>query len=680
MENNDIFDNASLKDGFAGDRRFLKGFLAKIELVFLLYPDRYQEDEAKVIYIISRLYGNAMNWAASLIEQNDPCLHNYDNFKEKLKTFYGSADFAYTANQMLRNLKQLHLGGIRGYILEFNRYADESTWNEQAKMNAFIAGLHQQVALKVLEIFPGPRNLLALQTIASRIDSRLFANKQFFGGFSNSSKVNTKVSNKNISKHSKNNKKFYGPLSYDEKERRRKNNLCLYCGSPDHNLESCPKRNNKTKHSTSLMSVPSKTYRKRQVKIMREQRIKENSLPEQTVMEFNLSVDYQTDILVDSGSKFNLIDKRYCSDYHIPFYDDGKLPKIMGIGGTQSIIGTTPPLTLRYKDHICQTCFYVTDLPTYSCLLGSDWLRVHNPSINFNTNELFFKSDFCKINCHTLHPSYSDPSNKTTFTNYFSSAFVPTNTSSTSLTLMVSESSESNSVSNELSTSPLHSSIINEESEKIVTLPKVLSLFKDVFSEASANILPPHRPYDCQINLIDNAKLYYGPIYPLNDEETTALKEYIQENLKKGFIRKSKSPAGAPILFVRKKNGKLRLCVDYRQLNSVTIRDSYPLPLIQDMLEHLGKSKIFSKLDLRSAYNLVRIKCGDEYKTAFTCKFGHFEYLVMPFGLKNARQFFSTSLMMCLKIFLEFTFILILTISLYFLLIIDPTSSMSRRS
>jgi len=106
-----------------------------------------------------------------------------------------------------------------------------------------------------------------------------------------------------------------------------------------------------------------------------------------------------------------------------------------------------------------------------------------------------------------------------------------------------------------------------------ITLPKELAQFEDVFSESSADKLPPHRPYDCQINLVENSKLYYGPIYPLTSEETVALKDYIQENLSKGFIRKSKSPAGAPVLFVPKKNGKLRMCVDYRQLNAITIRD-----------------------------------------------------------------------------------------------------------
>ncbi len=172
-------------------------------------------------------------------------------------------------------------------------------------------------------------------------------------------------------------------------------------------------------------------------------------------------------------------------------------------------------------------------------------------------------------------------------------------------------------------------------------MPAKLIPFKDVFDESSTNKLPPHRPYDCEIKIKPNSQLFYGPIYPLTEKESDALKDYIDENLSKGFIRKSKSPAAAPVLFVPKKNGDLRMCVDYRRLNEITIRDSYPLPLINDMLEHLSKGKVFSKLDLRSAYNLIRIKEGDEYKTAFTCKFGHFEYLVMPFGLKNAPAVFQ---------------------------------------
>ena len=186
---------------------------------------------------------------------------------------------------------------------------------------------------------------------------------------------------------------------------------------------------------------------------------------------------------------------------------------------------------------------------------------------------------------------------------------------------------------------------INSRNENATEIKNQLSPelieFKDVFNEVSANKLPPHRPYDCEINIKPDTNLYYGPIYPLTKKELSALKEYIDEMLAKGFIRKSKSPAGAPIFFVQKKNGELRLVVDYRRLNEITFRDSFPIPLINYMLECLRKGKIFSKIDLRQAFNLIRIKKGHEYKTAFTCVYGHFEYLVMPFGLKNAPAVFQ---------------------------------------
>ena len=118
-------------------------------------------------------------------------------------------------------------------------------------------------------------------------------------------------------------------------------------------------------------------------------------------------------------------------------------------------------------------------------------------------------------------------------------------------------------------------------------------------------------------------------------------KIYIEENLTKGFICHSKSPANSPILFVEKKDGTLRLCIDYRGLNRVTIRNHYPLPLIPELLNQLQAGRIFSKIDLRGAYNLVHIKLGDEWKTTFRTRYGHFEYMVMAFGLTNAPVVFQ---------------------------------------
>ncbi|KAJ1597314.1 hypothetical protein NDA14_003800 [Ustilago hordei] len=124
--------------------------------------------------------------------------------------------------------------------------------------------------------------------------------------------------------------------------------------------------------------------------------------------------------------------------------------------------------------------------------------------------------------------------------------------------------------------------------------------------------------------------------------EMSELRRYLDENLEKGFIRPSKSPARSPVLFVPKKDGGLRLCVDYRGLNEITVKNRAPLPLIEEQLFLLRKARIYTKLDLRAAYNLIRIAKGDEWKTAFGTQLGLYEYLVMPFGLANAPAHFQS--------------------------------------
>ncbi len=117
--------------------------------------------------------------------------------------------------------------------------------------------------------------------------------------------------------------------------------------------------------------------------------------------------------------------------------------------------------------------------------------------------------------------------------------------------------------------------------------------------------------------------------------------DYICKALENGFIRPSTSPAGAGVFFVGKKDGGLRPCIDYRGLNNITVKNRYPLPLMATAFELLQGATIFTKLDLRNAYHLVRIREGDEWKTAFNTPTGHYEYQVMPFGLANAPAVFQ---------------------------------------
>ncbi|KAI0993735.1 hypothetical protein K3495_g14450, partial [Podosphaera aphanis] len=184
-------------------------------------------------------------------------------------------------------------------------------------------------------------------------------------------------------------------------------------------------------------------------------------------------------------------------------------------------------------------------------------------------------------------------------------------------------------------------------------VPTQYHKYGDMMDELLANSMPPRRLYDHKIPLKEGKDPPFGPMYGMSREELVVLKNYIQENLEKGFIRASTSPAGAPVLFVKKADGTLRLCVDYRGLNELTIKNRYPLPLVRETLDRLSKAKFYTKLDLRQGYNQIRMAKGEEWKTAFRTRYGHFEYTVMPFGLTNAPATFQHFINDCVRDYLD---------------------------
>ena len=158
----------------------------------------------------------------------------------------------------------------------------------------------------------------------------------------------------------------------------------------------------------------------------------------------------------------------------------------------------------------------------------------------------------------------------------------------------------------------------------------VIKEFPDVFPKELPGI--PH----LFIDVVQGTTPISRAPYRMAPTELKELKTQLHELLDKGFIRPSVSPWGAPVLFVKKKDGTLWMCIDYRQINKVTIKNKYPLPRIEDLFDQLKGASVFSKIDLRSGYYQLLVKEVDVPKTAFRTRYGHYEFLIMPFGLTNA--------------------------------------------
>src|SRR6185437_4071924 len=176
--------------------------------------------------------------------------------------------------------------------------------------------------------------------------------------------------------------------------------------------------------------------------------------------------------------------------------------------------------------------------------------------------------------------------------------------------------------------------------KEVVPLP--YHQFERVFLKESFDELPLPKKWDHVIELVPGSKEFSTKLYAMSPSEQGELDKFLDENLKSGRIRSSKSPMASPVFFVKKKDGSLRFVQDYRKLNSITIRNRYPLPLFPDIMSRVNGAKYFTKLDVRWGYNNIRIREGDEWKAAFRTNRGLFEPLVMFFGLCNSPATFQT--------------------------------------
>ncbi|KAL0147619.1 hypothetical protein M9458_057083, partial [Cirrhinus mrigala] len=306
--------------------------------------------------------------------------------------------------------------------------------------------------------------------------------------------------------------------------------------------------------------------------------------------------DLHCTALLDSGAEGNFMDYSFARSNQVPLSPLTDPIAVNALNGQTlpKITFVTKPVTLTVSgNHSESIPFYILDSPLAPVVLGHPWLIKHNPRIDWQLQSVSEWSTKCHESCLvSACPSVSV-------------------------------------------------SLFQEKAVDVSNVPVEYLDLKEVFSKSRAASLPPHRPYDCAIELLPGTSPPKGKLYSLSVPEREAMEKYISDSLAAGFIRPSSSPAGAGFFFVGKKDGSLRPCIDYRGLNNITVKNTYPLPLISSALERLQGASVFTKLDLRNAYHLVRIRRGDEWKTAFNTPRGHFEYLVMPFGLSNSPGVFQ---------------------------------------
>ncbi|KAH9244971.1 hypothetical protein BASA81_017577 [Batrachochytrium salamandrivorans] len=338
---------------------------------------------------------------------------------------------------------------------------------------------------------------------------------------------------------------------------------------------------------------------------------------------------------VDCGADDLFMDSKLAAELQIPLLELSTPITLRLADGdsSSSLTHRTVPLQLHIGKHVETATFYVTDL-CHGFILGYSWLECHNPRINWVSRMVEFDSPYCLENCSDGSSRIQGLGKPPDTSKTFESPLAP-DTISTPVELGPIPCSLSDSISLESMQADVYPFVEVSPVSDVSVPPDILSSFSSLFSEDQAETLPPHRDFDCSIDLKPGSEPFHGKIYQLTREEDKVMQEWIQDNLRKGFIRNSSSPHGAPCFFVKQKD-KLRLCMDYRGLNKNTVKDRNPIPLISELLRTLSTGKIFTTLDLRGAYNLLRIKEGDESKTSFITKYGQFEFLVMPFGLANA--------------------------------------------
>lgn len=281
------------------------------------------------------------------------------------------------------------------------------------------------------------------------------------------------------------------------------------------------------------------------------------------------------------------------------------------------------------QGHTLSGTMRVLDKGTYDAILGYDWLKPHSPMIcHWDNRTIEFQDKGRQIKLRGVKPG--------------------------ELTLQPIEAEQvwKSAKGNDIWAFAVVECVEQPIKEDITeSIQSVMDQYYELFQEPKT--LPPSRVYDHAIPIHPEAMPVNNRPYRYSPQHKTEIERQVKELLEAGLIEQSTSPFASPVLLVQKKDGTWRFCVDYRCLNVITIKNKFPMPIIEEILDELAGAKYFTKLDMRSRYHQVRMKIGDEYKTTFKTHHGHYQFKVMPFGLTNAPSTFQCLMNELLQPFLR---------------------------
>ncbi|KAL0556488.1 hypothetical protein IC582_005002 [Cucumis melo] len=337
-------------------------------------------------------------------------------------------------------------------------------------------------------------------------------------------------------------------------------------------------------------------------------------------------------VLFDSGSSHSFISSAFVSHARLEVEPLHQILSVSTPSGECMLSKEkVKACQIEIAGHVIEVTLIVLDMLDFDVILGMDWLAANHASIDCSRKEVTFNP-----------PSMA--------------SFKFKGGGSKSLPQVISAIRASKLLSQ--GTWGILASVVDtREADVSLSSEPVVRDYPDVFPEELPG-LPPHREVEFAIELEPGTVPISRAPYRMAPAELKELKVQLQELLDKGFIRPSVSPWGAPVLFVKKKDGSMRLCIDYRELNKVTVKNRYPLSRIDDLFDQLQGATVFSKIDLRSGYHQLRIKDEDVPKTAFRSRYGHYEFIVMSFGLTNAPAVFMDLMNRVFREFLD-TFVIV---------------------